>query len=412
MVFRQAMRQAALLLTFVSLGCDSSEPRGTGESANQSVTPRTVHLYSTPADSFAIEISRTPVVEIGSVEGSTTDALHDVRGAKRLRDGRIVVANGGSSELQVYDGAGRFLRAIGRSGEGPGEFGYLGGVDILSGDTLIALDIGLNRLVGFTADGEHLWTRPLKDASGTWLAEASPGDFTVSGEVISLWATQDRTRLASARPGTRFRESVAVLRHDVGGDIRDTIAVLPGPEYAVIEGAGGRPARTAAILGRQLTHAPGERAVFLGTQERYEVAEYTLEGRLSRRFLDTAVDLTATRADFERFAAPMVEQAGDDAAAQQSVRAYLDLQPVPSQQPAYGRLVMARTGELWISEAFSPFATPREWRVVNTDTGAYVQITVPENFEVYDIGEDYILGRWRDALGVEFVRVHELRRAS
>jgi GMP synthase-like glutamine amidotransferase len=35
---------------------------------------------------------------------------------------------------------------------------------------------------------------------------------------------------------------------------------------------------------------------------------------------------------------------------------------------------------------------------------------MPERFEVLDIGTDYVLGRWRDGLGVEAVRVYELVR--
>src|SRR5687768_1740535 len=49
-----------------------------------------------------------PVVDIGGGEDPEQD-LDLVRGAVRLSDGRIVVANTGSGELRVFDRAGRFL---------------------------------------------------------------------------------------------------------------------------------------------------------------------------------------------------------------------------------------------------------------------------------------------------------------
>ena len=45
-----------------------------------------------------------------------------VRGALQLDDDRIVVADGGNDRVVFTDGAGGFLRATGREGDGPGEF--------------------------------------------------------------------------------------------------------------------------------------------------------------------------------------------------------------------------------------------------------------------------------------------------
>lgn len=44
--------------------------------------------------------------------------LHRVAGGFRFADGHIVVANGGTQEVRVYDARGRFLLSGGRRGEG------------------------------------------------------------------------------------------------------------------------------------------------------------------------------------------------------------------------------------------------------------------------------------------------------
>ena len=55
--------------------------------------------------------------------------LHYARDATKLSDGRIVVANGGSDELRIFDRSGTHVGTWGGQGEGPGEFTALGPVE-------------------------------------------------------------------------------------------------------------------------------------------------------------------------------------------------------------------------------------------------------------------------------------------
>ena len=54
-----------------------------------------------------------------------------------MNNGQIVVANAGSSQLLWYDEHGEFLAAIGRKGDGPGEFTNMYGLYRCAGDTLV-----------------------------------------------------------------------------------------------------------------------------------------------------------------------------------------------------------------------------------------------------------------------------------
>lgn len=72
-------------------------------------------------------IGAEPSVTIGSVEADDDFQLHRVDDALKLADGRLVVANGGSHQLLVFDEAGDYLAAWGQEGEGPGDFGGVRG---------------------------------------------------------------------------------------------------------------------------------------------------------------------------------------------------------------------------------------------------------------------------------------------
>jgi hypothetical protein len=76
-------------------------------------------------------------------------ALFRVAGAVRLADGRIVVADGVSSSLKVFDAHGSLQRTLGGAGEGPGEFRGLNLFTRLRSDSLIVFDFQLGRLTIF-----------------------------------------------------------------------------------------------------------------------------------------------------------------------------------------------------------------------------------------------------------------------
>ena len=104
-------------------------------------------------------VSTTPVTAIGVVDGPADQELAGVSGARRLRDGRVVIANGKPLELRLYDAHGKLLRRIGRTGDGPGEF--RGRLDLVpaGGDSLFVYDQGSQRLSLFGPDGKlwHEW---------------------------------------------------------------------------------------------------------------------------------------------------------------------------------------------------------------------------------------------------------------
>ena len=70
--------------------------------------------------SLGWEIGPEPTVTIGAAEGEAPYLLHSVRRAATLSDGRIVVADGASDEVRVFDPDGVHLVSWGGEGEGPG----------------------------------------------------------------------------------------------------------------------------------------------------------------------------------------------------------------------------------------------------------------------------------------------------
>jgi hypothetical protein len=124
----------SLVLALSLLGCAPEE----------TATPETVGVFG---------LDGTPVVLIGVSEGEPALEFHHAISARRLGDGRIIVANGGTRELRWFTPDGAFLRSAGGAGQGPGEFRGTPTLFPWPGDSIAAFDPSQERLSLFGADG-------------------------------------------------------------------------------------------------------------------------------------------------------------------------------------------------------------------------------------------------------------------
>ncbi len=136
-------------------------------------------------------VSAEPQVSIGNVEGESAYQLHRVADATRLADGRIVVANGGSLELLVFDADGIHLDSWGGRGEGPGEFEGLNRVRPWAGDSLIAADPEQGRISIFDGEGSHGRTAVLHAQGGSGGLLAKVADAVRSVGTIGAVTADD-----------------------------------------------------------------------------------------------------------------------------------------------------------------------------------------------------------------------------
>jgi len=88
----------------------------------------------------------------------------------------------GDMNIKVYDAEGRFLRTVGRQGQGPGEFGTPSSFELLSGGRICLLDGGQHRVTILTTDGQYL---------SSFLVEGFHRDVAVDGQdrlYLGKWA--------------------------------------------------------------------------------------------------------------------------------------------------------------------------------------------------------------------------------
>ena len=113
----------------------------------------------------AWRVDTPPILTIGgqSADGDTMYELELVMGITRLSDGRYAVGVQASNAVRFYDARGKSLGAVGRRGQGPGEFRQILGLRSMRGDTLLVTDLGEIEI--FTSDGKFV-TQGASRASG------------------------------------------------------------------------------------------------------------------------------------------------------------------------------------------------------------------------------------------------------
>lgn len=104
----------------------------------------TTDLRAAPL-SPACRVDTAPRLQIGALDGPAEYQLGRVIDATRMPDGRIVVADRSNHEIRVFDATGKFVRTMGRTGDGPGEFRDPLQVTALGGDSLLVWDMSRHR---------------------------------------------------------------------------------------------------------------------------------------------------------------------------------------------------------------------------------------------------------------------------
>lgn len=346
-------------------------------------------------------LSDSAALVIGVVDGDPAYQLFRVRDATRLPDGRIAVLNGGTSEVRVYSADGTWEASWGGQGDGPGEFMNASGLGPWPGDSLAVWDGRTRRLTILADDGlvgRTLTLSPLENMDFPTLADVLDDGRLV---VTSLaFPTEPRNG--------RVEMPVRVAVTDASGSLLTSLGEHPGDAAFMTVGDGGLSIYRNPYSAGYVLAAAGDRVV-LGGNARFELPFYTADGTLSRIVRLDEERTVTTEADGAAELERRLENVPPEGHA--GVRTAYEAMPLPDTLPAIASVMVDRTGHLWV-ERFGVRTRegPEEWIVLDPEGRAVSRVHTPDGATLYEIGDDYVLGRVTDELGVEQVRMWRLDR--
>ena len=180
-------------------------------------------------------------------------------------------------------------------------------------------------------------------------------------------------------------------------------------EFPGVERLGHSGGSASHPLGKTTARALGTDRAYIGMADDFEIEVWSFDGSLQQRWRRSMDGLAVNPGDVDDYLAvesPDTQIAGE---LQDLQRRFTPL-PVPETYPAYTRFVLDATDHLWVEH----FRTPRRrlhlWSVFDRDGVWLGEVEVPPTFEITDVGEDYVLGVYRDELDEQSIRLYGLLR--
>lgn len=407
-----------LLASFVAASCHAGEPAGppfeTFDSAGVVITESSRPLW---AESEAWSLSPEPEFAIGAGHGDERYVFTDVRGVRRLPDGRIAVLDAGSNRVRLYGPSGVHLLDFGGEGDGPAEFRssqYLG----LDGDEFVVFEaIGGNR-TWWSSEGRLL------RASGAFTSEDR-----ASGTLIMVGTMADGTAVGvrdgpSGLPAYDVglnRRPWSVWTFDLTAQVSDSLLEVPGAEGMILETGPGGTHHQRYVFGKYSVLAVSDDRVHVGSNDEYAVRSHDRDGVLRavvRRMMDPR---PTDRADLRAWVDEWIERAHVPADERGEMRDRMLQLSFAPEMPAFRSMAADSEGNLWVEDWVGVGVRQGSFSVFRTDGAWLGSVTIPEGLsedrisyydQTIEIGPDYLLGVWTDEYGVDQVRLYRLEKPT
>lgn len=386
---------ATLLLT----GCEG-DPGAAVISDVDSAGVRIVESYEPVwSDSSPWELVPTPALDLTESGEGTEHEFFRVTDAVRFPDGRFVVANDGTSEVRFYTAEGRFLTAVGRNGDGPGEFRRIRTLSRMRGDSVAVYDPLLNRLTVLGPDGSTGRVMSLLNSFPRVRQLRAYSDSTFLGLAHSF---------AMGAALGRYRVPYSLVRLRPDGTVLDTLAVIGGYE-------GFETARVDTPLpyskNGHLAIRDGE--FVLGDADSLAFERFSGPGVQSQSVSVPGYNLALTRDEIDSRRWALLHRA-DGRSHPPSIQEAMENIPIPDHKPGYSRLLLDTQGYVWAARYKRRQTSPQseEWEVFAPSGEWLGSLATPPGFTVLRIGADGILGVQRDDFDVEHVQSLTLIRSN
>lgn len=338
-----------------------------------------------------------PVLRFGGVAGDSALDFLRILAGRRLPDGRILIANGGTAELRWFDQDGHHLKTVGRSPEG---FSTMTAV-YFEGDTALVWDAGRRTITRWSPDGALLGSRRVLLAD-TLRAITLRGPMG-GGEVL----VESNAPLIVAESTKVTRPESALFR--VAGDGRaDSIGTLAGDElFAMRWNRVASVVRLPFGLLTALTTLPGGYLVGDGSAPSLE--EHAADGTLRRTIAWNAGRKPVTKADVDQGMRLMLGAARTGRQAD-DIKTLWRRMPLPDSLPWFTTVVRDPLALAWVRGAVHVSDSLATWQVLGADGKAAGTLELPARVTPLDIQADLLLLQEIDGTGIERVELRRLHR--
>lgn len=392
-------------------GCTSNQQAVTALQVRDSLGVQIVENHAPRwADGQAWRIDSVPAVTVGT-SPDPREELSAVRDIVPLSTGGFALVNAGTSQLRYYDPTGVLIQAVGRQGQGPGEFRDMWTLVRCAGDTLVVND-GV-RVDLFGSDGGFVRRSRVHRATGV----RSNVIYGVSDDCSRVLLMVQIPREASTAV---YQMTETLYWSALAAPQLDTVVTFPGDDLKGFDVMGVRYGLWVPF-GMFPVWTTDGRLVYLARSDQAEVQVFDRRGALIRLIRWTVPSMPVSAKDREAF------QHGRDEVIRRNPNEArfappLDRFPEVTTRPLFSRIMVDASGTLWVREyPVSQAGFPRgyrrpedghgeSWTVIDSSGTWLGTISVPAGLDVRAIGPRAIFGVSTTEEGVERVEAYRILR--
>jgi hypothetical protein len=406
------MRRAAPWTTAVAVACVAGACSGDGRIPTAEVIDSAgVRIVSYDLTEVPIPTYRTLAphdLEIGTLDGAPEYTFSSIPDLALTGDGSIVVSDGVTQELRLYDADGSYVRTLGRRGEGPGEFSSAPMIAGLADDTAFVFDVRTVRVTSFGLEGELIETTSLRTDE--------------MGRPQSVIRQDDGTYLLRSRwvaPGAEDElydvrmelDSIVIEHVDASGTLIDTVRVMadrsrvrrvqsPSPGIFRVQQA------NVPYPPRAFVRSDGLRAV-MAYSDVFELELQEPAGNVGTILRVLGVQHPATADDIRAVQEARLREELGGGEIDPNIRR-LNLDFLPDRLPAFASVRISDEGDIWVALTEYDASGGYDW-LVFTPTGELRGVVhTPPDLQLFAMRADHIVGVFRDGLDVPYVRRYPL----
>jgi hypothetical protein len=267
-----------------------------------------------------------------------------------------------------------------------------------AGDSVYVYDLALFRMSVFGPDGRYAGASNLRK----WLANGmTPYDASCNptGVIAFVNRTPEAVTLPPREGPMRPQIEILVVTRN---DSVLSLGRFPATEM-YFKGSEAGPRH----LGRRTTVGVGTRVVYVGTGDTYEVSPFSLSGARLSSFREDRKPVPVRSAQIEAYVNEYVSNYRGRANTSALAEYFRDL-VWPDNYPAYGRLLVDLTDNLWVQDYPVPGEKIRTWTVYTSTGNKLAVVALPAAFQLLEADKDFVFGIWRDDDGVQSVRQYSL----
>jgi hypothetical protein len=155
----------------------------------------------------------------------------------------------------------------------------------------------------------------------------------------------------------------------------------------------------------------GSDRAYIGIADRYEFLVADLAGKIVDTLRRDVEVQKTTAADIAY--AKVKAKAGVSPRQASSIDSLWETIPFPAELPAYSAAIADAADLLWVQDYARSSSPVIGWTVFNREGEIVATVALPVLLQVYEIGEDYVLGRYLDpVVGEPEVHLYRLSRGG